>query len=189
MTCRVSLINHGATTATARAAFPLDEELQDRSAISTVQAGSALPKAARLGTSPARRARQTADALGLRCSEAAPLRDLDCGRWAGRDVREIEKEEPAAVAAWLTDPEVAPHGGESIADVLRRVGGWLDGEAAIGGRTVAITHAAVIRVAIIHAIGAPLTSFWHLDIAPLTLADLRHDGARWTLRAFGQPLS
>ena len=117
------------------------------------------------------------------------MRDLDCGRWAGRDLSEIEKEEPAAVAAWLTDPEAAPHGGELIADVLRRVAGWLDGEAAVGGRIVAVTHASVIRAAILHAIGAPLTSFWHLDVAPLTLTDLRHDGARWTLRAFGQSIS
>jgi broad specificity phosphatase PhoE len=103
-------------------------------------------------------------------------------------MREIEKEHPAAIAAWLTDAEAAPHGGESIADVCRRMGGWLDRKAAGGGRIVAITHAPVIRTAILYAIGAPLTSFWRLDVAPLTVTDLRHDGSRWTLRALGQPI-
>jgi broad specificity phosphatase PhoE len=189
MTCRVSLINHGAASAVRRAAFPLDEELEDRSAIEPLGGSSALPKASRIWTSPALRARQTADALGLHAIEETALRDLDCGSWAGRELREIENEDPAAVAAWLTDPEAVPHGGESITDVFWRVGGWLNREAAGGGRIIAITHASVIRTAILHAIGAPLTSFWHLDVAPLTLTDLRHDGSRWTLRALGQPIS
>jgi broad specificity phosphatase PhoE len=189
MTCRISLISHGTTSAMRRAAFPLDEELEDGSAIEPVRSRSALLKASRAWTSPARRARQTAVALGLRCIEEVALRDLDCGSWAGRGLEEIQREDPAAIAAWRTDPKGAPHGGESIADFLRRVGVWLDREAADGGRIVAVTHAAVIRAGVVHAIDAPLTSFWHVDVAPLTVADLRHDGSRWTLRALGQPIS
>jgi broad specificity phosphatase PhoE len=189
MTCRMSLINHGTTSAMRRAAFPLDEELEDGSAIEPVRGGSALLKASRAWTSPARRARQTADALGLRCIEEAALRDLDYGSWSGRGLEEIHKEDPAAIAAWRADPNAAPHGGESTADLLRRVAVWLDREAAAGGRIVAVTHVSVIRAGVLHAIDAPSTSFWRVDVAPLTVADLRHDGSRWTLRALGQPIS
>ena len=33
---------------------------------------------------------------------------------------------PAELAVWLTDPTQAPHGGESVVDLIDRVGGWLD---------------------------------------------------------------
>src|SRR4051794_4116436 len=73
MTCRMSLICHGATSAVRLAAFPLDEELEDGLVIEPLQTGSPLMKASRAWTSPAPRARQTADALGVRCSEEVAL--------------------------------------------------------------------------------------------------------------------
>jgi broad specificity phosphatase PhoE len=111
------------------------------------------------------------------------LRDCNFGRWAGRRLRDIEAEEPSSVAAWLSDANARPHGGESIADLHRRVGSWLDQHAGDGGHCVAVTHAMVIRVAILYAIGAPMQSFWHVDVGPLSVTDLRNDGVRWAWRA------
>ena len=43
------------------------------------------------------------------------LADLDCGRWRGETLDSIQPEE---LEVWLTDPGQAPHGGESIVDLL-----------------------------------------------------------------------
>jgi broad specificity phosphatase PhoE len=56
------------------------------------------------------------------------------------------------------------------------------------GTAGAVTHASVIRAAIVHAIGAELRSFWRIDVAPLSLARLNGGAGRWTLASLG-PLS
>ena len=79
----------------------------------------------------------------------------------------------------MTDPEARPHGGESLAAFAARVSRWLDGQARLDGRAVAITHAGVVRAAVLHALGAPLLAFWRIDTTPLAITELHaHDG-RW----------
>jgi broad specificity phosphatase PhoE len=189
MTCRMNLIVHGATKGMRHAGFPGDDELDADLPITGIHGSFSRTAASRAQTSPARRARQSAEALGLQCSVEEALGDLDYGAWAGRPLEQVQREDPAGLALWRTDPEAAPHGGESIAHLLERVAHWLDREAKLGGRIVAVTHSAVIRVAVVHAIGAPLSSFWHLDAGPLTASDLRHDGRRWTVRTLGQAIA
>jgi broad specificity phosphatase PhoE len=109
------------------------------------------------------------------------LRDCDYGRWAGRTLTDVQAEEPASVAAWLSDAEAAPHGGESLSDLFRRVSAWMNERIREEGNTIAVTHAAVIRVAILHVLHAPAPSFWRIDIEPLSVTKLRGDGTRWTL--------
>ena len=53
------------------------------------------------------------------------------------------------------------------------------------GHTIALTHASVIRTAILHVLGAPLAASWKIDIEPLSITDFRSDGRRWVLRACG----
>src|SRR5689334_23413628 len=62
------------------------------------------------------------------------------------------------LAIWLTDPTRAPHGGESVVDLISRVGGWMDTLTARRGRLVAVTHPAVVRAAILVALDAPAKS-------------------------------
>ena len=181
MPTRVSLICHAATRATRAAAFPLDEALEQPASVGGAVA--ALRRADRSWTSPALCVRQTAAALELAPVVDPDLRDCDYGRWAGRRLSDVGAEDPNAIAMWLTDVSAAPHGGESIADVLRRIAAWLERRIGENGHGVAVTHAAVIRCAILHAIGAPTHSFWHIDIGPLSMTELRHDGSRWRWRA------
>ena len=184
MPIRLTLICHGATDATRRAAFPRDEPLEAKAA--TLAAGLGLARSAntQVFVSPALRARETAEAMGLVAIPEPALRDLDHGRWAGSTLAEIEAEEPAALALWLADPESAPHGGESIAELLARAGAWLGGLDALGdGPVLAITHAAVIRAAILHALGAPASGFWRIDVAPLSRTELHGRAGAWTLRS------
>jgi broad specificity phosphatase PhoE len=81
---------------------------------------------------------------------------------------------------WLTDPTQAPHGGESVVDLLDRVAGWL--ASLEPSRTVAVTHPAVVRAAILVALSAPPKSFWRIDIAPVSHTVLHLREGRWTLR-------
>ena len=76
----------------------------------------------------------------------------------------------------------SPHGGESITGLIERVAGWLDSVTDDTLRTVAVTHPAVIRSAILLAVEAPPKSFWRIDIAPLSRTVMHFRGGRWTLR-------
>ncbi|GAA2982865.1 histidine phosphatase family protein [Actinokineospora diospyrosa] len=180
---RVVLLCHGATTATRQAAFPADEPLLDSALAAAAGADpSALGRVDRALRSPAARCAQTAAALGLDAEPDERLRELDHGSWRGRALDEVAAADPEGMARWLTDPDAAPHGGESITDLTRRVGGWLDDRSAAEPRTVAVTHPAVVRAAIAHALGAGSAAFWRVDIAPLSRTVLRGGPGRWTLR-------
>jgi broad specificity phosphatase PhoE len=170
MTTRVLLVSHGATEATRRAAFPADEPLLEIPALAAERADVAV-------CGPALRCRQTAAALGVDVTVEPRLRDCDYGRWAGLTLAELPAED---VEEWLTDPASAPHGGESIVDLLGRVGGWLDSLGA--GRIVAVTHPAVVKAAVVHAIRASAESFWRIDVVPLSKTLLSGNPGQWRLR-------
>ena len=179
---RLTLICHAATSATRSAAFPDDEPIDAKSAAKARALALVLPKPHRAFASPAARAAQTAQALGLAAAPDAALRDCDYGRWAGRRLDALEAAEPEAVALWLSDPAAAPHGGESIVDLLARIGPWLDACGGEAGHAIAVTHAAIIRAAIVHALQARPRSFWRIDIAPLSRVTLTCGGGAWRLR-------
>ncbi|MFE0754384.1 histidine phosphatase family protein [Inquilinus sp. NPDC058860] len=189
MPTRLTLICHGATAATRSGAFPADEPLEERALPRAAALKPMIRRADRAWTSPALRARQTAAALGFDAVSEPALRDGDHGRWAGRRLEEIQAAEPDGVIAWLADPDAAPHGGETLSDLLRRAAAWVDARAGDGGHGVAVTHAAVIRAAILHGLDAPASSFWRIDIAPLSLTELSHDGRRWAWRASSLPFA
>lgn len=189
MPIRLTLICHGATAATRSGAFPADEPLEERALARTAALQPMIRRADRAWTSPALRARQTAAALGLDAAAEPALRDVDAGRWAGRRLQEIQAEEPESVIAWLADPDAAPHDGETLSALLGRAGAWLDARAGDGGPGIAVTHAAVIRAAILHVLAAPASSFWRIDVAPLSLVELSHDGRRWAWRASSLPFA
>ncbi len=187
MTVRLDLLAHGASEATRAARFPDDEGLE-ASAFSALEAlRSRLRSCAHLLTAPARAARETAQALGFEAEvevETA-LRDCDCGRWRGLSSKGVAEHEPDAFAAWLGDPAVAPHGGESFAALIERVGAWLTQSLAREGATLAVTHASVVRAAIVNALGAGPSAFVRIDVAPLSLVRLTGRAGRWNLVALG----
>jgi broad specificity phosphatase PhoE len=185
MTARLILICHGSTIAVRAAAFPADEPLDERGSRGAAAVSDHLPAADRWLTGPEARARETAAALGFAADVEPALRDCDYGRWRGESFDAVQEREPDAVAAWLSDPAAAPHGGESMRALLARVAAWLDGERQRSTRTLAVTHSAVIRAAIVHAIGAPPHSFWRIDVAPLSVTRLSAAADRWTLSSAG----
>jgi broad specificity phosphatase PhoE len=176
---RLLLVRHAPTAATRAAAFPADEPLDERGRGAAASLADRLPARCEVLCSPAARCVQTATAAGL-----TPLRserllaECDFGAWAGCCLAEVEAR---AAGAWMTDPSATPHGGESLRAFAARVAGWLDMQARLDGRAVAITHGGVVKAAVVHALGAPLDAFWRIDCAPLSITELHaHDG-RWTV--------
>jgi broad specificity phosphatase PhoE len=185
ITARLDLLAHGPTAATRAARFPDDEALE-AAAVSALEALSGrLCRYARVLTAPARAARETAQALGFDAEVETALRDCDYGRWRGLGPKDVARREPDAFAAWLGDPAAAPHGGESIAALIERTQAWLAQSLARESATLAVTHASVVRAAIVNALGAGPSAFFRIDVAPLSLARLSGRDGRWNLVAFG----
>ncbi len=181
MTTRVTLLCHASTSAVRTSAFPADEELDTQGRQKLNGLSHHLRHRDRCVTSPTRRTTQTAVALGLEATVEPMLRDCDYGRWTGRAFDDVQTQEPEALADWIKDPSAAPHGGESVVALIARVSAWLDTQLTRPGVILAVTHASVIRAAIVGALEAEARSFWHIDIAPLSLTQLSGNGGRWTL--------
>lgn len=180
-TARLTLVSHGMTAALRAARFPDDEPLEDRA---RVAAGSArLPGSARASCDGTRRTTDTATALGLTPAVEPALADLDVGAWRGRSLTELD---PQELARWSTDTAATPHGGESVDALLHRVSGWL--ATVDPGPTVAVTHPAVVRATLVLVLRAEHTSFWRIDVPPLTATTLHGRAGRWTLRTLNTPL-
>jgi len=156
MTTRLHLLCSASTSSVSSIAFAANEPLDTRGRESLSRLSGRLPSCE----------------IVLRSPAEPLLRDCDFGRWAGRSLAEVQAQAPEAAADWLQNPRAAPHGGESFADVMARVGGWMDSLFASNGSVLAITHPSVIRAAIAHALGAGAETFRHIDVAPLTRAKL-----------------
>ena len=176
---RLTLVSHAMTDAMAAGRFPADEPLNDKGRRQVEAVAALVGSDIRQLAGPEQRARQTAELLGLQAATEPRLADLDCGQWRGQTLGAVS---PADLEIWLAEPAQAPHGGESIVDLIDWVAGWLESLTANTSRTVAVTHPAVIRAAILLALDIPRKSFWRIDIAPVsrTVMHLRKGG--WTLR-------
>jgi broad specificity phosphatase PhoE len=181
MTTRLTLLCHASTSAIRASAFPADEPLDPQGRQKLAAFPHRLRQSDRCLASPALRARETAEALGLDATVEMALRDCDYGKWTGRSFEDVQTRNPKAVAEWLRNPEAAPHGGESVAALIARISSWLEAQKNTPGVIVAVTHASVIRAAIVCALEAEPRSFWHIDIAPLSLTRLSGNNGRWTL--------
>jgi broad specificity phosphatase PhoE len=207
MDLRLLLLSHASTAAQRAGRFPADDPLDTRG-LAELEANAArlraaIPRNAATFISPAICARDTALALGFATTIDNALTDIDYGRWQGRRLAELAIEAPQELAGWTRDPDVAPPGGESFSQLLKRMGAWLDaldppkdsiggvtgvigGTGGTGGTTkhdrtvVAVTHAPLLRAAIIHAMGASPTVFPRIEIAPLSLVELRRSQRGWT---------
>ncbi|MBF6172480.1 histidine phosphatase family protein [Nocardia blacklockiae] len=163
------------TEAMRKARFPVDEPLTEagRRAV----AGCDRLHVARVLTAPERRTVETAALLGLVGDEDERLRDLDAGAWRGGELMSVPQGE---LYAWLTDPKFRGHGGEAVVDVVERARTWLTAVADEGQPTIAVTHPAVIRAALLVVLDAPAKSFWRMDIPPVSVTRLHYRG-EWTL--------
>jgi broad specificity phosphatase PhoE len=188
------MISHAATPAMRAGRFPARDARDSRDsdgapdalASRDVEAARAFGeqrltphRAWRVVASPARCARETAIAMGFEPHDEPALADLDYGSWHGRTLKDVADEDADAFAAWASSPSQAPHGGESFRDLVERVAEWLD--SAAGETLIAVTHAIVVRAALVRVLEMPLGAFRRLEVAPLSLVDLRRSSNGWAL--------
>lgn len=180
---RLLLVRHAPTPATRAFAFPADEALDARGLADAAALSRTLPAdPGDVFCSPATRCRQTVEAAGLGAPVVDPrIAEGDFGTWAGRTLEEVHADDLEGATAWMTDPDAAPHGGESLTAFSARVTDWLDEQATLDGRGVAVTHGGVIKAAVVAALGAPVMSFWRVDVAPLSITTLHAHAGRWTV--------
>ncbi|MFD7615043.1 histidine phosphatase family protein [Streptomyces sp. NPDC059828] len=161
-----------------------DGPLDERGVREARAAAAALPAASVVLRAPSVRCGQTVQALGLDAAVDDRLRDLDYGDWQGRSLADVVAAVgPEPVGEWTTDPGAAPHGGESVRELCLRIGAWLDELPQDAGRGVlGVVEPAVVRAASVHALGAPLSAFWRIDVPPLSGVGLTGRAGRWNLR-------
>jgi broad specificity phosphatase PhoE len=192
MNLRLLLVSHAPTAAMRAGRFPADDPLDARGLDEAQAARARLSFAdnASAFVSPAACARETALALGFAAKVDAALSDIDYGKWRGQRLNDLAAQTPDALAAWTLDPDATPHGGESFSQAVKRIGKWLDAiDVAPDGAShavhdvVAVTHAPLVRAAIVHVLGTSPEVFSRIEIPPLAVVELQRSQRRgWTWR-------
>lgn len=182
MKARLSWICHGPTEANRKGYFPDDEPLEEKAVQRAELPSARLGSIDRVWTSPALRARQTAAILSPDAILDVALRECDYGDWRGKSLAELHGSDANSLALWMTDLEAAPHGGESLSAVMLRIGEWMGHHLHDAGHSVVVTHASVIRAAVLHVLQAPPSAFWTIDVEPFGLVEMTSDSRRWQLR-------
>lgn len=174
-TVHLNLLCHARTNAQRTGHFSRDDD-------------DLLPGLARLpGTcqpvlcAPEWRARQTAAWISDAVEIDPLLRDVDLGRWQGLSLKQVQRDEPQALARWLSDPGSVVHGGESIVQLCQRVACWLQARSAVPRDYLVVTHPFVIRAALAQVLGSPPTSLQRMDVLPCASVHLVHTD-QWRLR-------
>ena len=178
------LIAHASTRAMRTGTFPDDDPLDARAlAEAAALHGRWMGVAGSLVLcSPARCARQTADALGLHADIDDALRDVDYGNWRGKRLHDLARDLPDELAAWIGSPSASPHRGESFDAAAHRVGTWLS-TLPTDRDVVAITHAPIVRATLAHVRRMSLEAAARLDVAPLSCTTFVASPSGWTLAA------
>jgi len=168
---RLIMLAHAGTRLMREGGFPAPGVGLDTGGLAKAQAYRA-PKADRVFVGADVAMRETAAATGLEALTEPALDEADHGPWAGRTFAEIADAEAERFAAWMAHPATGAPGGEPLDTVRRRVGAWMDRQAAEGGVVLAITSASVVRAALAHALDIPATAALRIDVAPLSTAEL-----------------
>jgi probable phosphoglycerate mutase len=146
-----------------------------------------------LVSSPMLRTRQTADILGAAIGLAPivvdGLQEGDFGEWDGFTFGEVMARWPQEMSAWLSSPDVAPPGGESLRQISTRVSRALDQVLAehTGRKIVVAAHVGTIRAMTARALGSPLESMNRMELAPASITTLTWYGdGNASMRSFAE---
>ena len=174
------LVRHGESSANAQALLVgrSDVELTEKGRAQAASVHQLLYGPVHsLRTSPLRRARDTASALGLGIPAVVDARwiEVDYGEYECQPLREV----PAEVwREWRRNPDFRPAGGETLSEVDARVATACDelfaeegaGARAPGGDVVVVSHVTPIKAAVAWALGVGAGLSWrlHLQTASVT---------------------
>ncbi len=186
---RLFAVRHGETAWTRERRFsgardiPLTEHGQ-RQAEAVAQALAA-ERIAAVYTSPLERARVCAEIIArphrLTVSVEPDFREMAFGEWEGLTRHELDTGATPMMETWRTAPERAiPPGGERVTDVATRVNKALQGvrDNHPAGAVVLVSHAIVLRLLVLDALGLGPERLWSLDASPAGLTEIEYQ-AEW----------
>jgi broad specificity phosphatase PhoE len=141
-------------------------------------------------SSPLQRAYQTAEAIATMHGRETQMMDAliegSFGEWEGLSRAEVLARDRLRLLAWEQDTTVAPPGGESFSQVHERVYNAVTQLAHLHpDQTVAlVSHVGPIKVLLCAALGAPLSSLYHIFLDPATISVIDWQETRPLLRLF-----
>ncbi len=181
----IDLIRHGEPEGGRRYRGSIDDPLTDKGWCQMQAAiGDDCPWDAII-TSPLRRCRAFADALGARhaipVTADARLQEQDFGVWEGRSPDELRRLDPDQLRRFYADPVNArPEGAEAPeAFRARVVACWREIlERHPGQQVLVVGHAGTIRAIVSHVLDTPLTAMFRYSIAYAARVRIRAGGER-----------
>jgi broad specificity phosphatase PhoE len=190
MTTRVKLLAPPATSAQREARFAHeDDAIESLAPRAVLQLRERVGDALIAASGPERRIRMTAEALGLSVATVAAVRALELGAWAGKRIAEVSQRHSGEFERWRRDPSASAPGGESLRELVARVGGWLDTMPMQHDDLLAIADQTVVRAAVVHALGVSADVLWRFDVAPASVTVLHHRSDEWRVRAVGDTVA
>ena len=184
MPVRLAVIAHAPTRSTARAAFGGGDELIRPKAVRPLRG-----RVERWASGPEPACVSTTSRLGGDPQVLDDLRGCDFGSWSGRTLSEMSAAEPFGLADWLEDPAATPHGGESLLQLIGRVGSVVDEYPWPDGLSVAVVGPLVVRAIAVHALSVAAESIFRIDVSPLGRVLLSRATSGWRLQALDRRLS
>jgi broad specificity phosphatase PhoE len=182
---RLFAVRHGETAWTRERRFsgardiPLTERGQ-RQAAAVAQALTG-ERISAVYASPLERARASAEIIarphGLVVRVEPAFREMAFGEWEGLTRHELETGTAPMMETWRTAPErAAPPGGERLTDVAARVGKALQQvrDNHPEGAVVLVSHAIVLRLLVLDALGLGPERLWSLDASPAGLTEIEY---------------
>jgi broad specificity phosphatase PhoE len=134
-----------------------------------------------LQTSPRERAVETAEAIAQARAVAPPqaheaLDEVDFGRWAGINFAMLARDPQWRRWNESRGDAVTPEG-ESMREVTARIVGHMDevARARPEGTALLVTHAEVIRAALLHHLGLEPGDWARIEVAPASVSRVRLD--------------
>ena len=192
---RFLLVRHGQSTFNVEGRLPgqlPNIPLTDEGRRQAHQAAVALAglRLSAVVSSPLERARETAEIIargwGMPVRDEPRLMDTDMGRWAGRKISEVSKDDPGW-AQFVAKPTEPPADVEGFQQVRARVVAAIEElrvDATVGDDVVVVAHADVIKLIIANYTGVPLDGARYIVVGNASISALAFmDGEAPTLMA------
>lgn len=201
----VVLVRHGVTEYTTGRRFsgglaghnpPLSEEGRAQIELVAEWLSPLRERVAAVVTSPVRRTRESADVLGeawgVAVVEEHDFAEMEFGAWEGLTFDEVGEQHREELQAWFESVDALPGGtGESFRAVEERVLAGLERllTAYRGGTVVVVSHVTPIKTLVAHALDAPMTAQFRMQLTPasvtvLSFRDAEQPGPPAAVRLF-----
>jgi broad specificity phosphatase PhoE len=163
--------------------YPANFDLPNVVAVAASTSADALAteRVAAVYASPLGRTRATAEIIarpqGLAVIADPSLREMAFGDWEGLTRTEVEARWPDLFDLWRRSPERAvPAGGEGLLEVAGRAGKALQQirDNHPDGTVVLVSHAIVLRLIVLDALGLGPERLWSLDASPAGLTEIEY---------------